>query len=239
VAGDPHAGPGPEGFDELLGHPLALLERAARKDHPELVSAQPGEDVGRPHRPAEPVPDQCQDVVSRHVAEGVVDVLEPVEVDEHHRPVLARSPGDRDLPLELLAKSPPVEQARQRVVVREMPEALLLALPAGYILSRPHEAIARGPVPGKEGPPDQDHPDVAVRPSDAVLDREGGARLDRVADAACIGVEVVGVDEVANRVGGRLEHVGVDPVDAVDARGPRGLAGAEIELPPSVISYGI
>ena len=95
--GHAHAGPGEdlpaverEGHVERLqdptGHvrgvlgPFHLLEQDA-----ELVAAESGHGVARPHAAAESSGHRCEQPVAGRVAEAVVDGLEVVEVDEEHR----------------------------------------------------------------------------------------------------------------------------------------------------------
>jgi hypothetical protein len=51
----------------------------------ELVAAQTGHGIGRADAGPEPFRDQTQQLVTCGVPEAVVDILEPVEVDEQHR----------------------------------------------------------------------------------------------------------------------------------------------------------
>ena len=67
------------------------------EEHEELVTAVPDGDVVAAHRLPQPVRDPAEHLVAAAVAEGVVDVLEAVEVDEEHRRAGAGSPvaGER------------------------------------------------------------------------------------------------------------------------------------------------
>ena len=61
-------------FDQLRGNPAGGIRVAARKDHPELVAADPGERV----RVAKPSPQHGrhlpQELIAGHVAQDGVDV---------------------------------------------------------------------------------------------------------------------------------------------------------------------
>ena len=50
----------------------------------ELVATESGDGVGGPHARAQTLGDRAQELVAGRVTEAVVDVLEPVEVDEQH-----------------------------------------------------------------------------------------------------------------------------------------------------------
>ena len=57
------------------------------------------------------------------MAEAIVDLLEPVQVEEEHRKRLARALGSRELAGELLAEAPPVAKTGQ-IVGRREPDQL-------------------------------------------------------------------------------------------------------------------
>ena len=71
---------------ERLGRGGGLRRGGARAEHDrELVAAVPGDQIGRPGRRLQPVRDRDEHLVADQVAVGVVDVLEPVEVDQQQR----------------------------------------------------------------------------------------------------------------------------------------------------------
>src|SRR5918995_6687479 len=73
-----------------------------RQHERELVPAEPRERVVLAHRAAQPRPDLAQHLVARVMAQGVVELLEPVEVDEQQGQLVA--PLDRGLqPLDQVA----------------------------------------------------------------------------------------------------------------------------------------
>ena len=88
-------------------------------EHEELVAAESSNDVGGTHGGPEPRGDSHEQLVAGFVAEGVVDVLEVVDVDEDDSDVesrVRREPGARlREPVEEVL---PVRQPRQRVVHR-------------------------------------------------------------------------------------------------------------------------
>ena len=63
------------------GHVVA----AARRQHAELVAAEPGDQALRPDRLHQARPEVAQHHVAVVVPERVVDLLETVEVHQHHR----------------------------------------------------------------------------------------------------------------------------------------------------------
>ena len=86
----------------------------------ELVAAEPGDDVGRPHRASQPVGHDAQELVARRVAVAVVHELEVVEVDEEHGDGEVAAMRACDRLLEVLLEEEPVRQVGQRVVIGQM-----------------------------------------------------------------------------------------------------------------------
>ena len=107
---------------EALGEPGRERDRAllaaARDDHGELLAADPADDVGRADARAEVIGELRQHVVADGVAEDVVDLLEVVDVDHHHRDVRVLGRGQRQLPAEPLVEVAVVVEAGQRVGLR-------------------------------------------------------------------------------------------------------------------------
>ncbi len=64
--------------------------------------------------------DLADQVVAGMVAERVVDRLQPVDVDDHHRALAAVAGGEGDVLVELGAEAAAVEQPGERVVVGEI-----------------------------------------------------------------------------------------------------------------------
>ena len=86
-----------EGGDELLGDVLGLLHRGdVFEHHGELIPAQSRHGVLCAHGLLHARGGGAQDAVASGVAQGIVDVLETVQVDEQHghASVLASRPHD-------------------------------------------------------------------------------------------------------------------------------------------------
>ena len=112
-----------------LGHAhrvVLRLERRAEQD--ELVSAVAGDDVAVAHRGAQACGDLDEQPVAGRVAEGVVDLLEAVEVAEHHGEVAPVRGGGAQVLVELGDERVPVDQAGQSVVRRLELQALRRAV---------------------------------------------------------------------------------------------------------------
>ena len=73
---------------------------------------------------------------------------------------------------------------------------------------RPDEAVVTSAHARHEGAANQDLPHVAVWPHDPVMDREGGAGLDRVADAR----------DVAREVDAVAQHLSPQMLDPLEVR---------------------
>ena len=96
---------GREALGDLGPQVLAELQGAGRvglrHQHRELVAGEAGDDVGRPHPFAQHVGDAPDQVVAGLVAELVVDLLEAVDVDDHHRALAAVAGGEGDVAVEV------------------------------------------------------------------------------------------------------------------------------------------
>ncbi len=127
--GQRHADARPDGEEMALDHvgpadqvddPAGQSLRAGgvvrtRLQDDELVAADPRHRIGGPHRRAQAIGDLLEERVADRVAEGVVDRLEPVEVDQQHGAGLA-GPGEARQGFgEALAQEQPVRQAGQRI----------------------------------------------------------------------------------------------------------------------------
>ena len=62
---------------------IAGVGESAGKDH-ELIASQPRQRIAAGDARLEPAGDQAQKIVAGFVADGVVDVLEAIEIEEHH-----------------------------------------------------------------------------------------------------------------------------------------------------------
>ena len=89
-----------------------------RQQHAELVAAEAGDRVVLAERLLEAVRDLLQQAVARVVAERVVDLLEVVEVDQHHGRGDVRAAPGGDRLLDAVAEERAVGQAGERVVQR-------------------------------------------------------------------------------------------------------------------------
>ena len=87
----------------------------------ELVAAQARDEVGRAQHRLQPARQVHQQLVAGLVAEAVVDQLEAVEVEEHHREALLRMAlHARDRAHQLLVEVGAVRQLREAVVVGDV-----------------------------------------------------------------------------------------------------------------------
>ena len=67
-----------------------------REQHRELVATQPGHHVARPHAVHEPVRHHAEQPVTDRMPEGVVDLLEAVQVEQQQADVAAVRGGHVD-----------------------------------------------------------------------------------------------------------------------------------------------
>jgi hypothetical protein len=100
------------------------------EQHGELVAAEPGHGVGGSHDRLESRRDLAEHEVAVVVAEGVVDLLEPVEVEEQHGAAAAAPAAELQRRLQPVAEQPAVRQAGE-LVVEAGPGASRCGWPAG------------------------------------------------------------------------------------------------------------
>ena len=122
-----------EPVGDLPGDDRGLVERLARQDHRELVAAQTGEHIGLPQAGAQLVGDPDEQLVAGVVAQGVVDRLEAVEVEDQQRAGGAVAAALGDLGLHRGRESAAVQQAGERVVVDEVAHAALGEALLGHV----------------------------------------------------------------------------------------------------------
>jgi hypothetical protein len=98
------------------------LDVGLRHQHRELVPGEAGDDVGGADPFAEDGGDAADQVVALLVAEPVVDLLQPVDVDHHHRATAAVAGGEVHVGVQAHPEGAPIQQRGQRVVIGEIPK---------------------------------------------------------------------------------------------------------------------
>ncbi len=136
--------------DELRGHDVHRLAVRRRKQDGELVAAEPRQHVGRTATLPQARAERAEQLVADRMAEAVVDRLEAVEVEHQHRSALVEPAMALNLARELLLEAVAVEQAREQVVIDQVPQADFELAPLGDVLELVGErhrcsgAVARG-----------------------------------------------------------------------------------------------
>ena len=156
-----------------------------------------------------------EEVVARLVAEGVVDVLEVVQVDHEHgaRGAVARHP--LGLPGQLLLETPPVEEPGQEIVIDQVLEALRQLLALGDVLDLRDDIEGLAPVVADERHRQQ-HPEVmAPGMAVALLDLvAGNPAVEQLAQGVRVEIDVLGMRDGPQRR--RLELVPGMPGDPAE-----------------------
>src|SRR3954447_1518280 len=96
----------------LFGRFNVLLE------HDELITAETSYEIFRTQHGAQPVGDRAQELVAAGMTEGVVDLLELVEIDEQQCRQSLGAVGNRQKPLDLVPEVQSIGQRRQLVITR-------------------------------------------------------------------------------------------------------------------------
>ena len=105
-------------FDVLA--PCDILQK-----EDELISAKPCDDVASAHAAPQPGADLGQQPVARVMAEGIVDDLEAVEIDEQHGQLPVLAPRQLDRKVQQLVEQLAVRQVGEAVVRGEIFDALI------------------------------------------------------------------------------------------------------------------
>ncbi|GAO22120.1 hypothetical protein ALISP_1940 [Alicycliphilus sp. B1] len=135
------------GLLHLGRHALSALGVRARQQQHELVAAQARHGVALAHGALQAPGDLHQQGIAHAVAQRIVDMLEVVQVEEHHgqrRAVLLRQADGLLAPF---GQQHAVGQLRQGVVVRHAVDALLVAAAVLDLALQPahHGAVEQGP----------------------------------------------------------------------------------------------
>ena len=122
--------------EEMIGeHFLALAGAVAGADDRKFISAEANQEGVRRQCLAQPVSSRGQRRIAEIVAEGIVDVLEAVEIEGEQQDVETRGRGVRDCFAQAGVKQHPIWQAGQPIMLGDVP-ALALAV-AGDALGAP------------------------------------------------------------------------------------------------------
>ncbi len=206
----------------LLGHRLDVMLRLhhGQADH-KFVSAQARDDVALPQSGSQTRRNRLQQTVAHLMSEGVVHVLETVQVQhEDHNPSLVAG-RQRDRLTQQILQQSAIRQSGQRVVKRHVADAQIRQLAVGDVTRDAHGAHDPA-APVLHRYLGRQHPSlVPVGPGFLLFlagQRDAGANdrllvLQRL--AGVFGAEHVGVGLVHRlRRIGQPEVVGHGPVDA-------------------------
>ena len=111
---------------------MAVVGLRAVDDQRELVAADARQESAAGSR-RQALAHLAQQRIAGRVAEHVVDVLEPVEIEAQHRKRLGRRSRALEREVEALVESRPVGQVGQRIVIGEMRDALDRPLAVGDV----------------------------------------------------------------------------------------------------------
>ena len=105
----------------------------------ELVAADARRGVAGPHELGEPVGDGDEDRVALAAAEGVVDRLEVIDVDQHHRDLPAHAAGTLERDRQAILEQRAVGKTRQRIVHGLVAQLMLGGLHPGEVARQDDE----------------------------------------------------------------------------------------------------
>jgi len=111
--------------------------------HHKFVAAEPRHEILRAQHFAQPVGDRAQQPVAARMTQGIVDLLELIEVDKQQCRQLHGVMRNRQKALDLVAEVEPVGQRRQFVVTRQMSNSGFGVAPFGDVFKQ-HDGAAAG-----------------------------------------------------------------------------------------------
>ena len=151
----------------------------AGKHRLELVAAQAADLAMVAHHQFQPVRDLAKERVTDRVAEGIVDVLEPVEVDQEQRAALAAVGGVAQRLVECLAHQRAIGQAGQGIEAGETADLLFGAALLGKVGADSAEAEETAAIV-EQGVAGQGPVNVLVArgADDHVAEREAGGKME-------------------------------------------------------------
>jgi len=116
------------GFLELRGHARRAVRVRSGQQQDELVAPEPRDGVAVAHHGPQALGDLDEQGIAHAVAERIVDVLEVVQIQEHHGQGRAVLLGHADRMLGAFGQQGPVRQPGERIVVGQPVDALLVVL---------------------------------------------------------------------------------------------------------------
>ena len=121
----------------LVGRADVLL-----KDH-EFIAAEPRHEILRPQHRTQPIGDRAQQLVAAGMAQGIIDLLELIEVDKQQCRRLLGIVRDRQQTFDFVAEVDPVRKPGQFVEPRQMRNPGFRVAPFGDVLEQ-HDGAAAG-----------------------------------------------------------------------------------------------
>jgi hypothetical protein len=131
---------------DAVGHDLRLTGIRLGEEHGELVPPHARQDVGLPFAMAQGTGNGAEEVVARLVAEGVVDVLEVVQIDHEDGAIGSVPQHALGFAGDLLLEPLPVEETGEEVVVDEVLQTCRQPLALGDVLDLGEE-VGRSAAP--------------------------------------------------------------------------------------------
>src|SRR5690606_13718842 len=150
----------------------------------ELVAAQPADDVVAAHAAANAPRDAAEQFIAEGVAEGVVDALEAVDVQEQAGEHFTVALGALHAGADFLHEPAAIGRAGKHVVLRQPGQFPFLALAFGDVEGEAFEVQRTAGIGAHHGAAMPDPFLRAVLATDAVFQRERTARARGAADAA-------------------------------------------------------
>ena len=141
-----------DGLSQLVGDSQRVIRRAVLEEHAELVASQAGERIALAQALEQHGADLAHELVAGGVTAGVVDDLELVQIEIHHRVVAAQFRGALEREPQATLEFGAIYQAGQGVVTRLVGKlGDILALAADIVHDQDHADDLARPRPYRGG----------------------------------------------------------------------------------------
>jgi hypothetical protein len=122
-------------------HDRELVAAQPREVHARFVQRRPGDEVAATQLLLEAVGDRMQQVIAGGVAEGVVDALEVVEIEEQEGDLVMLPTRAQQLTVEVFEEILAIRHAGERVEVRQAPNFPLVELLQGDVADHDDDLV--------------------------------------------------------------------------------------------------
>ena len=219
--------PGVGGMTNSREHQGELVSADPRDFGTQLLSFEMPDAIAAANLFAYATGHDLQDLVSGRVAQGVIDVLESIDVDHHDRNQALVDASVREGVHQAGVELAAVGQTCEAIEVREISDLVDRAGVIGGVLQDArHDLVAVAVFGDFAGVADV--ADISVLQMQSVIRRIAFARIQRFIDDGCDLFSITGVYQAREEVGIRALSFGVEAQDRIEFVRPVRLVGLDV-----------